>query len=158
MNYNDFLKGKDVPTIRRLDYIVEETDNMESGYLYAAFRKMASLSMYNNPKLTDERKSAEFEFSKNRIQEKLNWVNDWMAAHNRDEIFTNVDDWKDIGEDYDYFWNLRTEQQFIKEEADARLGLSRRKPLENNMEEYQKRIEQEMEKIKKEQEAPSLED
>lgn len=129
MNYNNFVKGKDIPTIRRLDYIVEGTDNMESGYLYAAFRKMTSLNKYNNPNLTDNRKSAEFEFSKKRIQEQLNWVNDWMTTHNRDKIFTDVNDWRAIGADYDYYWELRTKEQFESEEADARAGKSGRNPV-----------------------------
>ncbi|MGN1419078.1 MAG: hypothetical protein ACI4W6_07095, partial [Acutalibacteraceae bacterium] len=106
MNYDDWLSGKDIPTIRRLDYIVEGTDNMESGYLYAAFRKM-TFSFYNNPKIEDEIKNNQFEFSKKRIKREIGWVNDWMIAHDRDIIFTDINDWRAIGADYDYFCELR---------------------------------------------------
>lgn len=39
INYDNFVKGNDIPIIRRLDYVVEGINNMESGYLCAALRK-----------------------------------------------------------------------------------------------------------------------
>ncbi len=129
MNYDDFVKGKDIPTIRRLDYIVQGTNNMESGYLYAALRNMSHLKIFNRLEVTDERKEAEFNRYKIIFKEKLDWVNDWMTSHGRDIIFTDVNDWRAIGADYDYFWELRTKEQFEQEEADARAGKSGRKPV-----------------------------
>lgn len=128
MSYNNWLSAKDVPTIRRLDYVVEGTDNMQSGYLYAAFRKL-TFSKYNSVELTDERKNAEFEFSKKRCQESAIWINDWMIANNREIVFTDINNWRAIGADYDYFWELRTKDKFAKEEAKAKLGLSNRTPV-----------------------------
>ena len=129
MNYNNFVEGNDIPTIRRLDYIVEGTDNMESGYLYAALRKMSYLKIYNSPEATDERKDAEFRSDEKFLKEKLDWVNSWMATHGREKIFTDVNDWRAIGADYDYYWELRTKEQFEREEADAKAGKSGRKPV-----------------------------
>ena len=111
LSYNNWLSAKDIPTIRRLDYVVEGTDNMESGFLYARFRKLA-FRVYNSPELTDERKNAEFEFGKELDQERATWINDWMIAHDREIIFTDINDWRAIGVDYDYFWELRTKDQF----------------------------------------------
>ena len=123
------MTWKHSPTIRRMDYVVKGTDNMQSGFLYAQFRHLSFLSIYNNPNLTDDRKAADFAAYKSVIIGKLIWVNDWMAANGRDPIFTDVNDWRAIGADYDYFWELRTEEQFAQEEADARAGLSGRKPV-----------------------------
>ncbi len=41
MTYDRWLKAEDIPTIRRLDYIVKDTDGFESGKLYAALRNVA---------------------------------------------------------------------------------------------------------------------
>jgi len=128
LRYSNWLSAKDIPTIRRLDYIVKGTDNMESGYLYARFRRM-SLRIYNNPELTDGRKNAEFECYKEIEQERTTWINDWMIAHNREIVFTDINNWRAIGADYDYFWELRSKDQFAKEEAEARLGINGRTPV-----------------------------
>ena len=53
-----------------------------------------------------------------------------MIAHNKDVIFTDVNDWRAIGADYHYFWELRSKKRFVEEEANARLGLSDRTPLD----------------------------
>ena len=154
LSYNNWLSAKDIPTIRRLDYIVEGTDNMESGYLYAVFRRITSFSMYNNVRLTDKRKDAQFEFSKKRCQERATWINDWMIAHNREIIFTDINSWRALGADYDYFWELRTKDQFAEEEAKAILGLSNRTPV-NITDELSDLIEKYVEILKKENISPT---
>ena len=63
MDYNRFLKAEDIPTIRRLDYIVKDTDRFQSGKLYAALRKLVILNEYNSPNLNQEIIKLEFEES-----------------------------------------------------------------------------------------------
>ena len=104
--------------------------------------------------LEESYKAAKFERFKGILIPELEWVNQWMEAHNKEVIFTDVNSWKDVGEDYDYFWNLRTEKDFVKEEAEARLGKSGRKPIENGLEKYEDKIKMVVEKLK---DAPSLE-
>ena len=48
MDYNSWFSGDNIPTVRRLDYVVSDTDGMESGFLYARLRKMTYLKDYNN--------------------------------------------------------------------------------------------------------------
>ena len=151
MTYDEFLKAEDIPTIRRLDYIVKNTNRFEAGKLYAALRKMTTLNIYNNSKFTEEKKNAEYEFKKKIMIPKLEWINQWMEAHSKEVIFTDVNSWKDVGEDYDYFWNLRTENDFVKEEAEARLGISGRKPVPAiYLEKYEAQICEMMETLKSE--------
>ena len=158
MNYDNWIDGKEIPTIRRLDYIVEGINNMESGFLYAALRKMSYLKFYNSQDMSDETKDAEFKADESFLKEKLDWINDWMSAHNRDKIFTDTSNWRNIGKDFDYYWELRTKEQFIKEEVEARVGKSNRKPIDHECDEYEEKINELVEKFKKSQEAPSLDD
>lgn len=155
MDYNEYLKAEDIPTIRRLDYIVENTDGFESGKLYAALRNLITLNDFRSSYKTEKTLNEEFNRMKKVYVPKLEWVNQWMKAHNKEAIFTDVNSWKDIGEDYDYFWNLRTEEDFIKEEAEARLEISGRKPIENGLEKYEDKIKMVVEKLK---DAPSLDE
>lgn len=156
MNYDKWLSGKDIPTVRRLDYIVEGTDNVESGFLYSALRKMSYLKDFKDENLSEKIKEAEFNEYKIVLQDKLNWVNDWMSAHQRDKIFTDINDWKSIGDDYDYFWELRTEEQFQEEEAKARLGKSKRKPIDHECGKHEQKIVEIIKKMKKTLGVPSL--
>jgi hypothetical protein len=74
-----------------------------------------------------------------------------MVSHGKEVIFTDVDNWKAVGEDYHYFWNLRTEKDFAKEEAEARLGISGRKPVPAiYLEKYEAQICEMMETLKSE--------
>ncbi|MBQ8893083.1 MAG: hypothetical protein IJ043_01595 [Clostridia bacterium] len=123
---------------------------MESGYLYAKLRKMSPLKLYNNPNLTDKRKDAEFEDKRTIIHEKMNWVNDWMITHDREIVFTDINDWRAIGADYDYFWELRSEKQFAKEEAEARAGKSNRTPVKLSNTKLETLITEYMEAIRQE--------
>ena len=150
MTYDRWLKAEDIPTIRRLDYIVENTDRFESGKLYAALRNLA-LEAYNDKELEESYKAAKFERFKGILIPKLEWVNQWMVSHGKEVIFTEVDNWKAVGEDYDYFWDLRTEKDFVKEEAEARLGISGRKPVPAiYLEKYEAKICEMMETLKSE--------
>ncbi|MBQ5825339.1 MAG: hypothetical protein IIW48_11110 [Clostridia bacterium] len=151
MDYNRFLKAEDIPTIRRLDYIVKDTDRFQAGKLYAALRKLVILNDYNSHYKSEEIRKAEFEKSKFVVVPKLEWVNQWMQAHGKENIFTDLEDHRKIGKDYNYFWNLRTEKRFIKEEAEARLGISGRKPVPAiYLEKYEAQICEMMETLKSE--------
>ena len=111
---------------------------------------MTPLDIYNSG-FTEERKNAEYEFKKETLIPKLEWINQWMEAHNKEVIFTDVDNWKAVGEDYAYFWMLTTEKDFVKEEAEARLGISGRKPVPAiYLEEYEAQICEMMETLKSE--------
>ena len=151
MTYDSWLKAEDIPTIRRLDYIVEDTDGFQSGKLYAALRNLVTLNKYRIDYKSYEILNEEFQRRKFIIIPKLEWVNQWMKAHGKENIFTDVDSWKAVGEDYDYFWNLKTEKDFVKEEAEARLGISERKPVSPfNLGKYEKQICEMMETLKSE--------
>ena len=151
MAYDGFLKAEDIPTIRRLDYIVKNTNRFEAGKLYAALRKLITLMQYNSDNLNQEIIKQEFERSKFIIVPKLEWVNQWMEAHGKENIFTDLEDYRKIGKDYNYFWNLKTEKRFIKEEAEARLGISGRKPVPAiYLEKYEAQICEMMETLKSE--------
>ena len=151
MDYNRFLRAEDIPTIRRLDYIVEDTDGFESGKLYAALRNMSNLNIYVDEEIDEKHKQDSYERLKKVMIPKLEWVNQWMVSHGKEVIFTDVDNWKAVGEDYDYFWNLRTKKDFVKEEAEARLGISRRKPVPAiYLEKYEAQICEMMETLKSE--------
>ena len=130
MSFN-FLNPEDIPTKRRLDYILEDMDGFKAGVLYGAFRKMEGLKKYspNYKELTDEQKKLKFEYSVRRITEQTKWVNDWMDDHGKLPIFRDNTDWKKVGEDFDYFWMLRTEKQFEAEEAEAEKGKNGRYPV-----------------------------
>lgn len=151
MDYNRWLRAEDIPTIRRLDYIVKCTDRFQAGKLYAALRSMTTLDLYTDNEITEEKKNAEYEFKKEILIPKLDWVNEWMERHDIDVIFTDVNSWKDIGEDYDYFWNLQTEKDFIRQEAEARLGISKRKPVKNDLEKYEEQVCEMVNKLRSEQ-------
>ena len=152
MDYNRFLKAEDIPTIRRLDYIVEDTDGFESGKLYAALRNLITLNDFRITEYkTEEKLLEEYKRMKRVYVPKLERVNQWMVSHCKEVIFTDVDNWKAVGEDYHYFWNLRTEKDFVKEEAEARLGISGRKPVPAiYLEEYEAQICEMMETLKSE--------
>ncbi len=151
MAYDSWLKAEDIPTIRRLDYIVEDTDRFQSGKLYAALRNLVTLNKYRIDYKSDEILNEEFQKRKVIIIPKLERVNQWMVSHGKEVIFTDVDNWKAVGEDYHYFWNLRTEKDFVKEEAEARLGISGRKPVPAiYLEEYEAQICEMMETLKSE--------
>ena len=79
--------------------------------------------------ITDESKKLEFEYSIKSITEQTEWVNDWMEANGKLPIFRNISDWKKIGEDFDYFWMLRSEKQFAEEEEEAEKGKNGRYPV-----------------------------
>ena len=123
---------KKYETMRRLDYIVEDTDPHQSGQLYFALRNMTDLTKYINENLTEEMKKASFERYRQIEGPRLDWVNKWMESNGKDPIFTDTNDWKKIGEDYDYFWIPRSEYKFVMEEAKARMQKSARKPIKNN--------------------------
>lgn len=148
MDYNR-LKAEDIPTVRRLDYTVEYTDGFESGKLYAKLRNLVTLNDFRSSYKTEKVLDIEFERMKIVYIPKLQWVNQWMEAHKLDVIFTDVNNWKAIGEDYDYFWNLRTEKDFIKEEAEARLGISNREPTPYTGK-FAEQIDEMVEKLKNE--------
>jgi hypothetical protein len=152
MTYDRWLKAEDIPTIRRLDYIVEDTDGFESGKLYAALRNLVNLNHYRISEYNTEKMLLkEYEKMKRVFIPKLEWVNQWMEAHNKEVIFTDIDDFRAVGLDYNYFWNLKTEKRFIKEEAEARLGISERKPVPAiYLEEYEAQICEMMETLKSE--------
>ena len=151
MDYNRFLRAEDIPTIRRLDYIVENTDGFESGKLYAVLRNLITLNDFRTEYKTEETLFEEYKRTKRVFVPKLEWVNQWMEAHGKENIFTDLEDYRKIGEDYDYFWNLRTEKDFVKEEAEARLGISERKPVPAiYLEKYEAQICEMMETLKSE--------
>lgn len=140
--YDDFLNGSDIPTVRRLDYIVKDTDPMESGYLYAALRNLEMLTEFNDDRSSlSEAHAAEFEEMKEYIAPKMEWVNEWMRTNGKDPFFTDPQDWRAVGADYDYFWRLRTKKKFIEEEVAARTGKSGRKPIQGIDEKYSEIIE-----------------
>jgi hypothetical protein len=65
--------------------------------------------------------------------------------------YTDLEDYRKIGKDYAYFWMLTTEKDFVKEEAEARLGISGRKPVPAiYLEEYEEQICEMMETLKSE--------
>ena len=151
MAYDRFLKAEDIPTIRRLDYIVKDTDGFQSGKLYAALRNLVNLCRYNSHYKSDEILNEEFQKRKIIIVPKLEWVNQWMEAHGKENIFTDLEDYRKIGKDYAYFWMLTTEKDFAKEEAEARLGISGRKPVPAiYLEKYEAQICEMMETLKSE--------
>ena len=127
--HGNFLNETDIPTVRRLDYIVKDTDPMESGYLYVALRKLTALG-YNDKEKTDNAyfKRA-YPLMKSKLIPQMEWVNQWMTAHGKEVIFTNMDDPDTITKDYDYYWGLRTQEQFVEEEAAARAGENGRTPV-----------------------------
>lgn len=132
--YNDFLSGKDIPTIRRLDYIVDDTDPIESGYLYAKFRNLTYLETYTDKdqSVSDRIKELDYIRGKRVTIPKLEWVNKWMTDHGKPVIFTDVNDYRAVGNDYEYYWCLRTKEQFEREEEEARQGISGRLPVTKN--------------------------
>jgi hypothetical protein len=120
--------------------------------LYAALRNLVILNNYRISEYNTEKMLLkEYEKTKRVFIPKLEWVNQWMEAHNKEVIFTDINSWKAVGEDYDYFWNLRTEKDFVKEEAEARLGISGRKPVPAiYLEKYEAQICEMMETLKSE--------
>ena len=136
MSFN-FLNPEDIPTKRRLDYILEDMDGFKAGVLYGRFRGggysigMDDLKIFspNYKGLTDEQKELEFKESIESITQQTKWVNDWMDDHGKLPIFRDNTDWKKVGEDFDYFWMLRTEKQFEAEEAEAEKGKNGRYPV-----------------------------
>jgi hypothetical protein len=64
MDYNRFLKAEDIPTIRRLDYIVEDTDRFQAGKLYAALRNLIFLNQYKRENMNEEEMLGVFENEK----------------------------------------------------------------------------------------------
>lgn len=133
---NSFAGGSNIPTVRRLDYMIKDTDPMESGYLYAAMRQLESLTLYLEPGMSDEYKEEMYNRKREVVDSKLDWVNEWMRTNGKEEIFNDIEDWRRVAADYDYFWGLRTKQQFIEEEVEARLGKSGRTPIEGIDEKY----------------------
>ena len=151
MDYNRWLRAEDIPTIRRLDYVVKNTDGFESGKLYAALRNLTFLNKYKRENMNDEEMLEVFKEEKIVVSPKLEWVNEWMELHDLDVIFTDVNSWKAVGEDYNYFWNLKTEKDFIRQEAEARLGISKRKPVKNDLEKYEEQVCEMVNKLRSEQ-------
>lgn len=112
-----------IPTTRRLDYIVIDTDPMESGYLYGCFRnKLFSADSFLDLKFHLHHDGKFYR------KDSVEWVNKWMLKNNKDLLFTNVNDRYDVAVDLEYFWELRTTQQFAWEEARAIKGFCDRKP------------------------------
>ena len=130
-NVKTFLNGTDIPTIRRLDYIVHDTDPMESGYLYAALRNLALLGIYSDQDsdFSDDYIKEAYERVKPSLRPKLEWVNHWMEENGKEPFFTDYEDWKAVAKDYVYFWKLRTKRVFVEEEVTARRGESGRTPV-----------------------------
>ncbi len=144
MSYN-FLNPEDIPTKRRLDYILEDMDGFKAGILFGAFRKMEGLRKFS-PKedgITDKQKELKYNELKDVYKAKTQWVNDWMEANEKLPIFRDTADWKKVGEDFDYFWMLRTEKQFEEEETEAKKGKNGRYPVKThyNKEDVKKFIE-----------------
>ncbi len=133
MSYSSWRSGKDIPTKRRLDYIIDDCDGMDTGRLYGAFRHLSPLNKYLDKSLSDDDKDKIFAREECVTVPKLEWVNEWMAQHGKLPLFTDVHDWRAIAADYDYFWNLRTEEQFAQEEEAAKAGTSGRLPIEKKM-------------------------
>ncbi len=123
MNYNR------IPTIRIIDYIIDDVEGMETGRLYSAFRQLSFLNQYVEKEYNDEKKNKVFEDEKCVTIPKLEWVNNWMNSFGKEALFTDVNDWRKIAADYDYYWNLRTKEQYEKEEKDAKEGKSGRRPV-----------------------------
>ena len=140
MKNNTWLSDE-IPTIRRLDYIVCNTDPMESGYLYAGFRNMqgtckglrriSSFVWKKEANMPHYREEADrfFNMFHEEIVLAMEYVNNWMEKYNLSPVFTDFNDLEKCGDDYDYVWNLRSEKKFVTEEAEAWLGISNREPV-----------------------------
>ncbi len=142
MKYED-LKEDELPTIRRLDFIVRDTDPISSGMLYGALREMSYLNrLYSESGLSEDEKKRFFA----RVdQSKIKWINDWMKSHNKSPLFSDPTNYNQVGSDYNYYFGLRSRKRFVEEEIEARLNKSGREPV--NIEgEYAKMINDEIAK------------
>ena len=61
---------------------------------------------------------ADFYRNHEMYAEKMNWLNDLMRSNGYEEpIFRDVDDFITSSEDYNYYYELKTEEQLIEEET-----------------------------------------
>jgi len=126
MKYED-LKEDELPTIRRLDFIIRGMDPISSGMLYGALREMSYLNRLNPESGLSEIEKERF-FT--RVDpSKIEWINDWMKSHNMFPLFSDPTNYNQVGSDYNYFFGLRSRKRFIKEEVEARLKISGREPV-----------------------------
>lgn len=126
MNYEDYLSGRDIPTVRRLEYVVKGLDPGDVGVLYRMFRNLLFLEVYAPVSGLNEEESRrfasflrhQFKIQRDGIQERLEEVNRWMREHGLPDIFTDMTDYNQIWRDYDYYWKLRTQAQYDQEERE----------------------------------------
>lgn len=149
MDKTSFLKPGEIPTIRRLDYIVQGMQMQQRGKLYGVLRDMIHLDQFNDTQLSESAKEIKFKNIKSVIIPQMERVNQLMKQGRLFPIFSDMDDYHKVGEDYDYFWCLRGENQFAQEEADARLGTSGRKSTPNIPKEFEEMIEKKMQELKR---------
>ena len=126
---NDF---RNLKTFRRVEYLAA-SDAMEDRLMF--YHKMArevkKLAVFENVNKGDTFIS---EDRKEELDEEylpiIRWVNDYMVAHGKEALFSDPVDWLTIGKEYDYYFELRTLEQFAREEYDAWKGRNGYRPLD----------------------------
>ena len=82
-----------------------------------AFRRLLPLKVAFYPGMEEDGRAIFFKDHEEYAQT-MNWLNDLMRSNGYEEpIFRDIGDYKICAEDYNFYYELKTEEQLIEEEA-----------------------------------------
>ena len=85
--------------------------------IYFAFERLEILKVLNRPKLMDIGKKV-FAERHEEFLPKMQWINDFVRSKGFDEVvFRDTNDYDVSSADYDYYYELKTPEQLVEEEA-----------------------------------------
>lgn len=110
---------KELPTKRRIIEIGLNDLKMSDDDLrkiFYAFRKLVVLKKIPSAVFTEDARNI-FNADHETYTERMNWLNEFLNSKGYQEpIFRNPNDFNTSSEDYDYYYELKTEKQLVEEE------------------------------------------